>query len=166
MLVEYLSDIYQCLTVLECQLVLYQTFKSLLLLLQQKNQSSISSLFCWSFPVPVLSKFLQLFVFIRAMFIAYLRGLVLLSQNTIHLHSLSSLTPFVTWLMHYSCSNRYILPSRLTRNAITWLPRDHTEPTHRILGTRLMPENPAWTSYHVMTHDATCVRLTCTSALL
>ena len=37
MLVEYLSDIYQCFIVLECQLVLYQTFISLLIILQQKT---------------------------------------------------------------------------------------------------------------------------------
>ena len=37
MLVEYLPDIYQCFIVSECQLVLYQTFKFILLVLQQKK---------------------------------------------------------------------------------------------------------------------------------
>ena len=41
MLVEYLSDIYQCFIVLECHLSLYKTFKYILLVLQQKNLSSI-----------------------------------------------------------------------------------------------------------------------------
>ena len=41
MLVEYFSDIYQYFIILECQSFLYQTFKSILLVLQQKNQCSI-----------------------------------------------------------------------------------------------------------------------------
>ena len=46
MLVEYLSDIYQYF-ILECQLVLYQTFNSLLLILQQK--SSLLYISQWSY---------------------------------------------------------------------------------------------------------------------
>ena len=45
MLVEYLSDIYQCFIVLECQFSLYQTFKSILLILQQKT-SLLYILYC------------------------------------------------------------------------------------------------------------------------
>ena len=41
MLLEYLSELYQYFIILECELVLYQTFESLLPVLQQKNQSSI-----------------------------------------------------------------------------------------------------------------------------
>ena len=122
--------------------------------------------FCWSFPIRVLSKFLRLYAFIRAAFVTYLRGLILLSWNTFHLHSLSSLTPFVTRLMRYSRSNHYISPLHPTRNTITWLPCDHTEPTHQILGTRLTPKNLAQMSYHVTMHNATRVRSTCTSMSL
>ena len=109
--------------------------------------------FCWSFLIQVLFKFFRLFAFIRAAFIAYLQGLILLSRNTFHLNSLSSLTPFVMRLTCYLCSIYYISPSHLTWNAIMWLPRDCTEPTYRTLGTRLTPKSLAWMSYHVTTLD-------------
>ena len=112
--------------------------------------------FCWLFPVWVLSKFLWLFASIRAVFIIYPQGLVLLSWNTFHLHSLSSLAPFVTCLMCYLHSIYYILPSRPTQNAIMWLPCDCTNPTHQTLRTRLTPKNPARMSYHMTMHNMSC----------
>ena len=118
--------------------------------------------FCWSFLIQVLFKFFRLFAFIRAVFVVYLWGLVSLNLNTFQFHSLSPLTPSTTRLTCLSHSIYHTSASRPTRNAITWLPHDHTEPTHRTLRTRLTPENPdqmhiTWwhTTHNVFAHTAT-----------
>ena len=64
MLVEYLSDIYQCFMVLECQLVVYQTFNSLLLILQQKT-SLLYRLQCYYHACRVFVRHIPVFYSLR-----------------------------------------------------------------------------------------------------
>ena len=82
-LVEYLSDIYQCFKTLECQLLLYQTFKSLLLILQQKT--SLLYIYCNRVIILVeyLSDIYQCFIVLECQLVLYqtFKSLLLILQQ-------------------------------------------------------------------------------------
>ena len=101
-----------------------------------------------------------LFVFIRAVFVIYLWGLVSLSLNTFQFHSLSLFTPSTMRLTCLSHSNYHI--SALCP-MWTWSCDYHVtalNQPHWRLRTRLPPENLAQMSHHVMMHNVTHGHLT------
>ena len=71
MLVEYLSDIYQCFIVLECQFVLYQTFKSLFTNIATKT--SLLYIYCNGVVILVeyLSDIYQCFIVLECQLFLY-----------------------------------------------------------------------------------------------